>query len=123
VAVFAAAAATLACVGLFAVMATVVRQRTHEFGVRMALGATARGVGLMVLRRGMTLALIGTAAGLAGAVVTNRLLAAMLFEVEPADVTTLALVAGGVVVVAVVACAIPARAGTHIDPAVALRSE
>lgn len=122
-AVFAVTAVVLAAVGLFGVIATMVQQRTHELGVRMALGATAVDIGRLVLGRGMTLAVIGTAAGLLGAVAINRLLAAMLFEVSPTDPATLSVVALLLLVVAALASIIPARASTRIDPAVALRAE
>ena len=121
--VFAVAAVVLAAVGLFGVMATLVRQRTRELGVRMALGATAADIGRLVLRRGMTLAGAGTMLGLIGALMANRLLAALLFDVTPTDVTTLALVATLLLVVGALATLIPARSSTRIAPAVALRAE
>ena len=120
-AVFAAAATTLAAIGLFGVMATMVRQRTRELGVRMALGATARDIRDLVVGRGLTIALAGAAAGLAGALAANRLLAAMLFEVSPADAVSLAAVAIFLLVVALIATLLPARSSTRIDPVVALR--
>ncbi len=120
---FAGAAVVLAAVGLFGVMATMVRQRARELGVRMALGATAGGVGRLVLRRGMTIAAAGTALGLAGAVVANRLLGSMLFGVGPTDALLLGGVAAALLVVAAVASLLPARASTRIDPVVALREE
>jgi predicted permease len=122
-AVFAAAAVTLAAVGLFGVMATMVRQRSRELGIRMALGATSSSVGRLVIRRAMLLAAIGAALGLAGASATNYLVAALLYEVTPTDLPTLAAVTGLLLVVAALASLIPARAGTRIDPGVALRSE
>ena len=122
-AVFAGAAVALAAVGLFGVMAAMVRQRTRELGVRMALGATARDVGRLVLRRGMALAAAGTALGLLGALAANRLLASLLFEVSPTDAATLAIVAVALLVVAALASMIPARSSTRIEPVVALRAE
>ena len=122
-AVFAAAAVVLAAVGLFGVMATMVRQRTRELGVRMALGATAADVGRLVLRRGMVLAAAGTALGLLGALAANRVLAAMLFEVSPTDAPTLAAVAALLLGVAALASLVPARSSTRIEPVVALRAE
>jgi ABC-type antimicrobial peptide transport system permease subunit len=122
-AVFAAAAVALAAVGLFGVLATMVRQRTRELGVRMALGASAAEVGRLVLRRGMTLAAAGTALGVLGALVANRLLGALLFEVSPTDAATLGAVAVVVLAVAALASVIPARSSSRVEPAVALRSE
>ena len=120
---FAVAAVALAAVGLYAVMATMVRQRTRELGVRMALGATALAVGRLVLRRGVTLAAVGTALGLLGALAANRLLASMLFEVGPTDVPTLGVVAAGLLGVAALASLVPARSSARIEPGVALRAE
>jgi putative ABC transport system permease protein len=120
---FALAALVLAAVGLYAVMATMVRQRTRELGVRMALGATGAQVLWFVLRRGLVLASLGAVAGLAGAIVANRTLEAMLFEVSPVDAITLASVALGLLVVAGLASFLPARAGARVDPVVALRAE
>jgi predicted lysophospholipase L1 biosynthesis ABC-type transport system permease subunit len=122
-AVFAAAATVLAAIGLFGVMATMVRQRTRELGVRIALGATARDIRDLVVGRGLTIALAGAAAGLAGALAANRLLAAMLFEVSPADAVSLVAVAVFLLAVALIATLIPARSSTRIDPVVALRAE
>ena len=100
-----------------------VRQRTREMGVRMALGATARDLRTLVLRRGLAIAAGGSALGLAGALATNRLLGAMLYEVSPTDAATLLLVAGFLLAVAVLATVVPARSSTRIDPVVALRAE
>jgi predicted permease len=122
-ALFAGAAVTLAAVGLFAVMTTMVRQRTGELGVRMALGATAGDVGRMVLRRGMAVAATGVALGMLGALAANRALAALLFEVEPTDAATLGATAAALLVVAALASLIPARASTRIEPVVALKAE
>lgn len=122
-AVFAGAAAALAAVGLFGVMSTMVRQRRHDIGVRMALGATARDLSRMVLRRAVTIAAAGAIAGLAGALLANRLLAAMLYEVSPTDGATLTVVTAFLLGVALLASLLPARASTRIDPAIALRAE
>jgi putative ABC transport system permease protein len=122
-AVFAGAALTLAAVGLFGVMATMVRQRTRELGVRMALGATARDLLRMVMRRGLAIAATGSVVGLLGALLANRLLAAMLYEVSPTDGATLAAVTGLLLCVAALASLIPARASTRIDAVIALRAE
>jgi predicted permease len=122
-AVFAGAALVLAGVGLFGVVAAMVRLRTRELGVRMALGATAADVARLVLRRGLALAAAGTGLGLLGALAANRLLAALLFQVGPADAPTLGAVALMLLGVAAVASLIPARSSTRIDPVVALRAE
>jgi len=122
-AAFAGAAVTLAGVGLFGAMATMVRQRTRELGVRMALGATARDLRRMVLRRGLTIAALGSVLGLLGALLGNRLLSALLYEVTPTDVTTFIAVTGLLIGVAVLASLIPAMSTTRIDPVVALRAD
>jgi len=122
-ALFAGAAVALAAVGLFGAMATMVRQRTRELGVRMALGATAGELRRMVMRRGLAIAVSGSVLGLIGALLTNRLLSAMLYGVTPADVTTLAVVTGFLISVAALASLIPAQASTRIDPMVALRTD
>lgn len=121
--VFSGAAVALAAIGLFGVMATMVRQRTRELGVRMALGATAADLRQMVLRRGLAIAIGGVIVGLAGAVVANRLLAALLYEVSPTDPITLTVVAFALLTIAAIATIVPARASTRIDPVLALRSE
>jgi putative ABC transport system permease protein len=121
--VFAVAAVALAAVGLFGVMATMVRQRTRELGVRMALGATARDLWRMVIGRGLAIAATGSLVGLAGALLANRLLAAMLYEVSPTDGATLALVTALLLGVAALASLIPARSSTRIDPVIALRTD
>ncbi len=122
-AVFALAGVALAAVGLFGVMATMVRRRTRELGIRMALGATAGNVRRMVMHRGLAIATAGTLAGLLGSLAANRLLVAMLYEVSPTDGVTLAAVAALLLGVATIATFIPARSSTRIDPAIALRAE
>jgi predicted permease len=122
-AAFAASALLLAAIGLFAVMATLVRQRRSELGVRMALGATAGNLHAHVLRHGLSLAATGTAIGLAAALLTNRLLTNLLFRVRPADAASLAAAALLLLAVAAAACVIPARASTRIPPSAALRGE
>jgi hypothetical protein len=120
-AVFASAATVLAAIGLFGVMATMVRQRTRELGIRMAIGATSTEIGGMVVRRGLVIAGVGALIGIAGALATNRLVASMLYEVSPTDALTLLSVTVVLIVVALVATLIPARSSTRIDPVVALR--
>ncbi len=121
--VFAGAAAILAAVGLFGIMATMVRQRTRELGLRMALGATSENLRWMVLRRGLGIAAAGLGVGVAVGVMANRLLSAMLYRVSPTDGATLLVVSGLMLGVAAVAILVPARASTRIDPIVALRSD
>lgn len=121
--VFAAAGVVLAAIGLFGVMTATVRQRTREMGVRLALGATPGELQRMVIRRGLVIAVIGLAAGAGGALMSNRLLAALLYGVRPEDSLTLILVAAALLGVATVASAIPARSTTRIDPVEALRVE
>jgi len=122
-AVFAGAAVTLAAVGLFGAMATMVRQRTRELGVRMALGATARDLRGLVMRRALTIAAVGSVVGLLSALLVNRLLVAMLYEVAPTDWATLSAVTGFLIVVATLASVIPAHSTTRIDAVIALRAE
>src|SRR5207245_2824350 len=113
----------LAAVGLFGAMATMVRQRTRELGVRMALGATAPDLRRMVMARGLAIAAAGSALGLVGALLANRLLSALLYEVAPTDLVTLAAVTGFLVGVAALASLVPAQSSTRIDAVIALRAE
>lgn len=122
-AIFAGAAVALAAVGLFGVMATMVRQRTHELAIRMTLGTTRSEVVRLVMRRGLLIAGIGAVLGLLAAFATNHLLAAMLYGISPTDAVTLVLVTGSLLGVAALATAIPARRAAGVDPMVALRYE
>jgi len=122
-AVFAAMALLLAAVGTYGVLAYSVEERRHEVGVRMALGATARDVLRLVVGQGMRPVVIGLALGLAGALLTGRLLKSQLYAVAPTDPLTWAAVPVVLVAVALAACLLPGRSATRVDPAVALRQE
>jgi putative ABC transport system permease protein len=121
--IFAGAALGLAVIGLYGVMAYAVAQRTHEIGVRMALGARRADVLWLVLRQGMRLTTLGLIVGLAGAVAVTRVLRNHLYEIGPTDATTFVSVSLLLVLVALLACLIPARRATKVDPMVALRQE
>jgi putative ABC transport system permease protein len=121
--IFAAVALVLASVGIYGVIGYSASRRTHEIGVRMSLGATRGDVLLLVVRQGMWLAVAGSATGLAGALLLSRLMAKLLYGVQPTDPATFATVAAGLGLVAMLACYIPAHRATRIDPVAALRCE
>jgi predicted permease len=120
---FGALALVLAAIGLYGVMAYSVTQRLHEMGIRMALGARAIDVLRLVIRNGASLALIGIALGLGGAFAATRVMKSMLFGVTTTDALTFAVVSLLILLVAVLACYIPARRASKVDPIKALRYE
>jgi predicted permease len=122
-ALFAALALILAAVGIYGLMAYAVSQRTHEIGVRLAIGAQRRDVLRLVVRDGVKLAFYGIAIGIAAACGLTRLMSSLLFDVKPTDPPTFAAVAALLAIVALAACYIPARRATRVDPMVALRYE
>jgi putative ABC transport system permease protein len=123
VALFALTALLLAGLGIYGVISYMVGERTHEIGIRIALGAERSNILRMVLRQGLGLAIAGAAVGLIGAVIVSHLMAGLLYGVRPTDPLTFAGVAVALIGVAVLACYIPARRAIRIDPMVALRHE
>ncbi len=121
--IFGALALLLAAIGLYGVLAFAVSQRTREIGIHMALGARARDVLFMVIKQGMSLVLVGVVLGVAGAYALTRTIRSLLFEVGPTDSLTFLIVPLLLAVVGFIACYVPARRATKVDPLVALRYE
>jgi ABC-type antimicrobial peptide transport system permease subunit len=121
--VFAATAVALTAIGLYGVLAFGVARCTPEIGLRMALGAGAGAIRLLVLRRGLGLFAVGLIVGLGGAAILGRLVASMLYGVTPLDPTTYAAAAVLFSLIVTLACWVPARRATRVDPMVALRCE
>ena len=122
-AVFASGALILALIGIYGVMAFLVQTRTHEIGVRMALGATARDVFKLIVGRGMKLTLLGIVIGVGGAIALTRLMHGLLFNTSTTDPLTFVLISALLSLAAFVACYIPARRAAKVDPLIALRYE
>jgi putative ABC transport system permease protein len=120
---FAGLAVALAVIGLYGVISYAVAQRTHELGVRTALGATRTDVLTLIVRQGLVLVLLGVAIGIPAAVAVTRVIASRLFGVTPTDPATFAAAAAMFVGIALLACSIPARTATRVDPLIALRSD
>jgi ABC-type antimicrobial peptide transport system permease subunit len=120
---FAGLALVLAVVGIFSVMSFLVAQRTHEFGIRMALGAPGKNILGLVVKQGMTLVLVGLAFGIGCSLLATRVMARMLFGVGAHDPLTMVSVSLILAVIALIACMAPALKATRVDPIVALRDE
>jgi putative ABC transport system permease protein len=120
---FAALAVILAAVGIYGVVAYTASQRTHEIGIRMALGGQRRDVLGLIVAEGAELVFVGILIGIVGSLALARVMAGLLFEVKPADPATFTAVAILLALVALAACYIPARRATKVDPMVALRYE
>jgi putative ABC transport system permease protein len=121
--IFSALALVLAMIGIYGVMAYEVAQRTHEIGIRMALGADHGGIASLIARRSLPVALLGIVGGLGAAAGLARLMRGMLYQIDPVDPATFASVAAIVLIVATLAALVPARRAMRVDPMIALRHE
>ncbi|MGZ4985794.1 MAG: FtsX-like permease family protein, partial [Chthoniobacterales bacterium] len=121
--IFAGIAVALASIGLYGVMSYSVSQRTREIGIRMALGAQRADVLRLVVRQGMLLTLVGVALGLGGSLGLTRLISSLLFGVSATDIGTFGAVSTLLLLIALLACWLPARRASGVDPMVALRTE
>jgi putative ABC transport system permease protein len=121
--VFAAVALTLASVGLYGVASHAVTERTHEIGVRMALGADRRHVLALIVGQGLTTAVAGAIVGIVGALALSRAIQGLLFGVTATDPATLTAVVATLLAVAMAACTLPAWRASRLDPTAALRTE
>jgi ABC-type antimicrobial peptide transport system permease subunit len=120
---FAALALLLAAIGTYGVLSYMVAERRREIGIRMALGAAQQSVLRQVMSQGLLLTIAGIVIGLAGAFALNRLIASLLFGVQPTDVATIAAVVATITLVALVACWLPAWRASRLDPNIVLRQE
>src|SRR5262249_49075252 len=121
-ALFAGLAATLAGVGIYSVVSYLAARRTHEMGIRLALGARPRDVQLLVLTQGLRMLIAGVVVGLAGALALSRLLRSLLYGVTSTDVLAYVAVTGALAAIAILACWLPARRAARVDPMTSLRS-
>jgi ABC-type antimicrobial peptide transport system permease subunit len=122
-ALFAALALVLAAVGIYGVMSYWVTQRTREMGIRLSFGAKPRDLQRLVIGEGLRLALLGITAGALGSVLVTRAMTSLLYGVKPFDPVLFAVLAAGLTIVVILACYIPARRATKVDPMIALRYE
>jgi len=120
---FAAIALTLAAVGIYGVLSYLVARRTHEIGIRLAVGADRSQVLAMVLKQGLTLAGAGIAVGMIAAFLLTRLMQSLLYQVGPSDPITFSVVTAALILVSLLASALPAYRATRVSPLIALRTE
>jgi putative ABC transport system permease protein len=113
----------LAALGIYGTISYLVNERTHEIGIRLALGATRTKILKMILRQGLELAIAGAALGLVGALIVSHLMAGLLYGVRPTDPLTFVGVAILLIGIALLACYLPARRAMRVDPMIALRDE